>query len=767
MSCDIKSKKKNVQFDIVNTTSNPIFFNLFEQGITTTPTTDSGVSSPPLALSNTAIGFSETAWIERNTNTNEIYYFIKVGINCSVDVRLADGTFVTNIPIGVNCYAGGTFCPTQNKLYIPDFSGRTVTIIDTTTNTVIANPTIIGVGFQLRNCLYIPSSDEVWVLTTDPAIPCQVLNVVTDVLGGTPALPPCTPEGICYYAPLDLIYIACNSISAIWKIDPNTQTLLLQTATAMSNPVSCGVVNDEIWIGGRNTNRFIIYDTATDGTTDKVLPAIGSIYRGNWLYVDYWDRVYAYDSLNGVVYGIDTSGVIQEQLVAGATARGIVAIPIGTTNLVGFAGATTYTYEGTSVSTPIYVSGSADYNFFVNSLEGQPIKLDCMDIISSTQDQLSNAITISKTDADGHSNQKPTFPILDVSAWQEQGNRSSIPMGGIILDGRTFFSQYKVNAGETVVFELCYEQLNQFCFGEHPELFTSLKPIAKQEKEKIENKIIERDKKESGDDESKFEIIKDSIIIDISISNNTANSSTFNLFQANQNQLIINTPSVNFADVDAYNFLVQQLRESPLVLNAVEIVSSDQNQLTLPVSVKTDDANGDSITYQHFPINKVASTQEQGNRVIVKTNNLILDGYTTFASYNILPNTTVSFILYYREFHRSLFLQKHFFTKLKKPIFSNGMGFAEEIEYFNEVSKKSNNKKTIGNNLKNTEKNINFGTEQVFSVSFNGENKNNPFISTTKNKVGGNKKRINHKKYNYRDYLKNNLDNNNYKSNIY
>ena len=105
---------------------------------------------------------------------------------------------------------------------------------NTTTNTVIANPTIIGVGFQLRNCLYIPSSDEVWVLTTDPAIPCQVLNVVTDVLGGTPALPPCTPEGICYYAPLDLIYIACNSISAIWKIDPNTQTLLLQTASAIS-----------------------------------------------------------------------------------------------------------------------------------------------------------------------------------------------------------------------------------------------------------------------------------------------------------------------------------------------------------------------------------------------------------------------------------------------------------------------------------------------------------------------------------------------------
>jgi len=767
MSSDLKSKKKNVQFDIVNTTSNPISFNLFEQGITTTPTTDSGVSSPPLVQTGASVSATATVWYEKNTNTNEYYLFKVFGITTFVDVYLEDGTFVTTIPLTVNPNAGGTFCPTQNKLYVPDFANRTVEIIDTTTNTVIANPTIIGVGFQLRNCLYIPSTDEVWVLTTDPAIPCQILNVVTDTLGGTPVLPACTPEGICYYAPLDLIYIACNSVAQVWKIDAQTQAILDIIGTPMANPVSCSVVNDDIWVGGRATNRFLIIDTVTNIGTQKNLGIIGSIYRGNWLYVDYWDRVYAYDSVNGIVFGIDSSGVVQEQLVAGATARGIVAIPIGTTTLFGYGGNTTFTYQGTVVSTPIFISGSSDYNFFVNSLEGQPIKLDCMDIISSTQDQLSNAITVRKTDADGHSNAKPTFPILDVSAWQEQGNRSSIPMGGLILDGRTFFSQYVVNAGETVVFELCYEQLNLFAFGEHPELFTSLKPIAKQEKEILENKITERDKKESGDSESKFEIIKDSVVIDISVTNNTVNTSTFNFFQANQNQLIVNTPSVNFADVEAYNFLVQQLRNSPLVLNAVEVVSSDQNQLTLPISVKTDDANGDSVTYQHFPINKVASTQQQGNRVIIKTNHLILDGNTTFASYNILPNTTISFVLYYKQFNRSLFLKKHFYTELKKPIFSNGMGFAEELEYFNEVSKISNNKKTIKNNSKNTEKNLNFETEQVYSVN-NGKRNANPFLSITKNKVVDNSQKINQELFNYRAIINNNNNNDdNYKNNIY
>lgn len=375
---------------------------------------------------------------------------------------------------------------------MPDYNGSSVDIIDTTTNTLIANIPV-GVG-NMRMCEYIPSTDEVWVLNTDFANPVEIIDVVTDALKPTPVFPACQPQDICYYAPLDLIYIVCTSSSTLWKVDPTTRNLLLQTPISFPTAGSCGVVNDEIWIGGFGSNRFNIYDTNTDLITQKNLPNFGNIYRGNWVYVPIWDRVYAFDTTNNLIYGIDTNGVIQEILIAGVTIRGIVALTYPNT-LFGYGGNTQFLYEGTIASTPLYISGSSDYNFFINSLEGQPIKLDCMDIISSTQDQLSNPISVKKTDADGHSNQKPTFPILDVSAWQEQGNRSSIPMGGIILDGRTFFSQYKINAGETVVFELCYEQLNRFCFGEHPELFTSLKPIAKEEKEKIENKIIERDKK--------------------------------------------------------------------------------------------------------------------------------------------------------------------------------------------------------------------------------------------------------------------------------
>ena len=222
----------------------------------------------------------------------------------------------------------------------------------------------------------------------------------------------------------------------------------------------------------------------------------------------------------------------------------------------------------------------------------------------------------------------------------------------------------------------------------------------------------------------------------MTVTNNTVNTSTFNFFESNQNSLIVNQANATFGNVNDYNFLVQQLRDSPLVVDAVEIVGLNQTQLTQPVVINTSDASGDSITYQRFPINYVATIQDANNRTIVKVNNLILDGYTTFALYNILPNSSVTFIIYYQQFKRSLFLEKQFFTRFKEPLFNDGMSFSEEMEYINEVSHISNDLKTdvnrINNNSLNTEKNVNFETEQVYSSSFSGDELKTPIFDNIK-----------------------------------
>ena len=767
MSCEIKSKKKNVQFDIVNTTSSAIALDLFDSTtLTPTPTPEnitffpanseiSQISTPP----SLGTRFNEVSQVSGNV-------YITDDINNVVYVYDSNGNFVTNI-ITPTTTRFIIYNNLTDEVYVSSSFTNRIYFIDCASNTLTNTINLAGGGSAINNIALDTLMQRIIIARANGNI--QSVNVVGfgqnifgNQTGGN------IPVVLTYDSDSDYYWIIDNA-NNLWFYDVLGAISTITPAQVQSTIFKLTYLQgtNTLYASGQISFSYTVIDTLT-GTNLFTEPTIANSINlaidnvNNLIYVaKIFSDVYVYDLNTNLLITIINSGQ--------NTGQGITFSALNNRMyLTSMVSQTTYVYTTIQTpSSPYYIGGAVDYNFFLQNLQTEPIKLDCLKVISQNQDQLNNVISILKVDADGHSKEKPEFPILNVSAWQNQGDRASVPFNGLILDGRTFFSQYIINAGETVVFELCYEQINRFCFGQHPELFTSLKPIAKEEKEKIENRIIERDKQESGDTQSKFEIIKDSLVIDISVTNNTANTSTFNFFQANQNQLILNTPSLDFADIDAYNYLVQQLRDSPLVLNAFEVVSSDQNQLTLPINVTTKDANGDSITYQHFPINKVSSNQQDGNRAIIKTNHLILDGYTTFADYNILPNTTISIIIYYRQFKRSLFLKNHYYMQLKKPIFSNGMGFAEEIEYFNEVSKKSNNKNSLKNNSINKEKNINFGTEQVYSVAFNGERTANPFLSVTKNQVIDKSEPINQEKYNYRDFKKRNQDKTNYKSKIY
>jgi YVTN family beta-propeller protein len=765
MSCELKGSKKTLQFDIVNTTSVSQSLNLFELGSLTTIPTTLTFSNNPLTQFAILVVTAPTDAIHNPTNGD---YFIASNTTGNVlAYDLNDNLIATIVTGGSGGSTSISYCSVNNSIYVTNQGANTIFVINCSTYTLtttiagfIASPTSI-VYNSIKNTMYVGLSGSSNI---------SEIDCTTNTILGTYATP--TLVNKITFCPVDnSLYMTQGTGTNFYEFNCVTNTTISTTSvpSGLTNDIIYVSSDDTIYIASNTSHSVYIYDRNTLILQNTINTGGGTTPFS-----------LTYDSNSNYVF-VGYIGTFNVSVINASTQTIINDIVSSANNLTLSYDSFTDTFISTSASlnrvlrytvsgiasTPIYISGSVDYNFFIQNLEYSPIKICGLKFISNNQSQLSNVVTIKKIDADGNEKQNPEFPIIDVSAYQKQGSRANIPVEGLILDGRTIFSSYVINAKETVVLEICYEQLNRFCFGQHPELFTSLKPIAKEEKEKIENRIIERDKQESGDSESKFEIIKDSLVIDISVTNNTANTSTFNFFQANQNQLILNTPSVNFADVDAYNFLVQQLRDSPLVLNAVEVVSSDQNQLTLPISVTTDDANGDSITYQHFPINKVATGQQQGNRVIVKTNHLILDGYTTFASYNIFPNTTISFVLYYKQFNRSLFLKKHFYTQLKKPIFTNGMGFAEELEYFNEITENAKNKNSLKNNSKIKEKNSNFGTEQVYSVGFNGERTANPFLSITKNKVVDKSKPINQEKYNYRDVKKNNHDENTYKKNIY
>lgn len=743
MSKKLNKKKTSVQFDVVNTTSSPITLNLFDSNtLTQTPTPENTTFSP----ANTRIGqTSPTLFSSRFNAVSQVSgnVYITTDNFPLVQVYDADGVFITNIAtpnntryIVYNSATDEMICTSINtELYK----------IDCATNSLVGTYTLLGAGFinqisidTFRGRIICPRSTG--------ALTIASINFTGQTSYGLPFGGQSAGKSA-YDSDSDLYWFVTTA-NALWEWNPNTTTATIKPAVAEDNAFNLIYLQgtNRLYTSGNILASYFVIDTLT-GTNLTTIPASGNsisiaIDQANGLiYIPkFTNFIEVYDlNTNTLLNTINNGHFIGQGISFSAINNRMYFSQINASETSIF---TTIPYTTSN----FYIGGSSDYNFFLQSILDEPIKLDCLNIISNNQDQLNNPITISKNDADGHSNQYPEFPLLDVSAWQQQGNRSSIPMGGIILDGRTFFSNYVINPNETVILELCYEQLNRFAFTKHPELFSSLKPISEEQKEKIEDRIIQRDKEESGEKESKFEIIKDTLVIDITITNNTTSISNFNLFEANQNELVVNTPSVTFANIGDYNYLVQQLRDSPLVINSIEVICSEQNQLTIPISVQTKDANGDSITYQHFPVNTVSIYQQQGNRALFKTNHLILDGYTTFANYNILPNTTISMVIYYKQFKRSLFLKNHVFTKLKKPIFNNGMGFAEEIEYFNEVTENANNKKIV-NHL---EKSINFGDEQVYSFGFDGSRKDNSFVTSEKKDII-NQDQSNQSIFNYRD----------------
>ena len=110
--------------------------------------------------------------------------------------------------------------------------------------------------------------------------------------------------------------------------------------------------------------------------------------------------------------------------------------------------------------TPYYVSGSANYNAFVNNLNSEPVAIQMIRLFVQNQEQLYNQFQLTKIDSDGNQIFLPDFPINKIDTNQEQGNISEIELKDVVFDGRTYINQYQLNAYESISFEIYYKQLD-------------------------------------------------------------------------------------------------------------------------------------------------------------------------------------------------------------------------------------------------------------------------------------------------------------------
>ncbi len=692
------STEKTIQFNVVNTTSSPIFIDLFNINILTNTPTQPNVLFPENTQTGEIIqptNLSRQSAI--NTINNNIYITSESALN-DVNVYDSNNNFITNIPIGGQT-SKIVYNENNNSMYVIFAGGDVrVFVIDCNTNVVVSNIVLPSttndiVYNSINNTIYtsLTSSNQIAV------IDCNTNTISTLIAFNN-------PQTLGFNANDNTVYVNDNTSFTIDKIDCSTNTIVVLGINYVAN--FQGIVemvfneqNNTLYAGVTNVSSIVIIDTLTDTLIQQLpisftpasnLVSLAFNSNENLIYISPLQFI---GTLELLVLDCSTNTVINTipviPNITQVSPKGLTFNPnnnlLYISTLLPLGRVLVFTTESIN-SNPFYISSSGNYNEFLQSLESEPISLNLLKIVSLNQNQLSNSLRIKTIDADGQDYSYSKTPILQVSSYQKQGNISDIKFSGLILDGRTFFSNYKIEPNENVVLEMNYIQINRFSIKKlYDNEFKKTRIIdAPQEINKINSNFVNLNLKKS-------KIVSESDKIEITVTNSTANASFFDFFQANQNQLIINTPSVSFSNIDAYNYLVQQVRDSPLVLNAVEIIVSNQEQLNQPVLVRTKDANGDRLIYSHLPNIFVDSFQKDSERSLIVTSHLVIDGYTTFPQYLILPNTTITCVLYYKQWKRSDFLKKCYFPILKKPIFSNGMDLSEEIEYYNEVSEGSIN----------------------------------------------------------------------------
>jgi YVTN family beta-propeller protein len=273
-------------------------------------------------------------------------------------------------------------------------------------------------------------------------------------------------------------------------------------ASINSHSVTYNSVNNQLYLT-TTVNTCKIYDLASSSflPITIALPTLGESsefnFTDNTLYVASvsTDNVYVIDCFsNTIIATINLAGIIpvllsfdsnQNRMYATSSTTNVAVIDCSTNTLItsianpntsegiifsAFNNSVYFASSGTNdisqvtttgvTTTPYYISGSVNYNLFLNNLNNEPVSIQMFRLFVNNQNQLFNQLQLTKIDSNGNQIFLPNFPINEVSAYQQQGNIGEIPVEDVIFDGRTYINQYQINANENISFEIYYKQLD-------------------------------------------------------------------------------------------------------------------------------------------------------------------------------------------------------------------------------------------------------------------------------------------------------------------
>jgi|GEM_PF-1210729 len=247
-------------------------------------------------------------------------------------INTATNTVIANIPVvpvGTNPY-GVSITPDGSKVYVTNRLSTTVSVINTLTNNVIAT---IPVGYNPDGIIVTPDGSKVYVanLGSDEV---SVINTATDAVITTIPIfmvgNPGGPERICVTPDGSKVYVTTNGSYYGYVTVINTATnTVLNTIQVGTDPISASVTPDgtKVYVANKGDNSVSVINTATNAvlTTFPVVDEPSSLCvtpDGSKIYI-------ASNSQTVGVFNTATNTLISTIPLLGTLPNGISVTPDG------------------------------------------------------------------------------------------------------------------------------------------------------------------------------------------------------------------------------------------------------------------------------------------------------------------------------------------------------------------------------------------------------------------------------------------------------
>lgn len=447
-----------LEFDLINPTSNDVTYNLFNTTtLSLVPTSPiSGVQLPPSFVSFVSAPIGVTiAGIEYNPSSNTVY-----SIANNSNIRVINATLtalVTNINIGGASLRNLVYNNISNTMYVTDFNNN-VHVVDCNTNAVIAT---IPVGVNPSAIAYNSTNNTVYVCNTTSntvsVINCNTNTVVATIPVGT------FPFGIAFNSSTNRMYVTNNSSSDISVINCNTNTVINTIVVAnLPRFIAYNSTNNTMYVGVSVINSIVRLDCSTD-TFVGVPIALGDGTR-QLMYVPSFNFIYANTNSSGTFVINCNSNTIVNNIAVGNTPTGITYNTINNSIYIPRDGVYTISLISSLSAPPVpYITGSFDYNQFIQDVINNPVCVERLVLVSQNTRNFNQIINIVSKDANGIECQLPFIPSLSVGVNQFQSGIGKVDFldNCLVLGVNQYFSNFLNAANSIVKVLLIYKQLEK------------------------------------------------------------------------------------------------------------------------------------------------------------------------------------------------------------------------------------------------------------------------------------------------------------------